>query len=505
MKYGLSAKTRSSVEAVFLKHPKIEKVILYGSRAKGTHHEGSDIDLTLVGDDLELTDLYAVDEDLDELNLPYTIDLSLYGQIDSEGLIGHIERRGEVFYQKAKNIKEKWKSQKIADIITPSGTRDPRKLSDKVFNYVDVSSISNETLRIIETQKLLGRDAPSRARRVIKAGDIIFATVRPTLKRIAIVPENLHNQICSTGYFIFRAKEGIHNKFLFYFLQTEFFMGQMERLQTGASYPAVNDTQVKQQLISYPSVNEQKRIVAILELAFAEIEKARANAEQNLKNARELFESYLQQVFSQSGDGWVEARLGKLCKKMEYGTSSRSTKEGMVPVLRMGNIQNGKIDWNDLKYTDDFEEIKKYNLEKGDVIFNRTNSAEHVGKTAIYEGEQPAIFAGYLIRIHRKKDLLNAVFLNYYLNSSFARNYGKTVMSSSVNQSNINGTKLKNYPISAPEISVQKIIVKEIKLLEIQVLKLEKNYQNKLKALDELKKSILQKAFTGKLTKETAT
>ena len=157
--------------------------------------------------------------------------------------------------------------------------------------------------------------------------------------------------------------------------------------------------------------------------------------------------------------GWIKTKLGEVCKKVEYGSSAKSKPQGEIPVLRMGNIQNGVIDWNDLVYTTDQEEIDKYLLKHNDILFNRTNSADHVGKTAIYKGEKPATFAGYLIRIHRKENLIDAEFLNYYLNSTAVREYGKSVMSRSVNQANINGTKLKEYPIILPPLPEQKRIV----------------------------------------------
>jgi type I restriction enzyme S subunit len=157
--------------------------------------------------------------------------------------------------------------------------------------------------------------------------------------------------------------------------------------------------------------------------------------------------------------GWIKTKLGDVCTKVEYGSSAKSKPEGEIPVLRMGNIKNGVIDWNDLVYTTDQEEIDKYLLKHNDILFNRTNSAEHVGKTAIYKSERPAIFAGYLIRVHRKEDLIDADFLNYYLNSNTVREYGKSVMSRSVNQANINGTKLKDYPMLLPPLPEQKRIV----------------------------------------------
>lgn len=262
----------------------------------------------------------------------------------------------------------------------------------------------------------------------------------------------------------------------------------------------INGTKLKEYPIILPPLPEQKRIVAILDEAFEGIDRVIANTEKNLANSRELFESYLNTIFTQKGDGWEEKKLGDVCEKVEYGSSAKSLPEGAIPVLRMGNIQNGAIDWSNLVYTVDKEEINKYLLRYNDVLFNRTNSDEHVGKTAIYKCEMPAIFAGYLIRIHRKEELIDADFLNFYLNSYTAREYGKSIMSRSVNQANINGTKLKGYPLYLPSLSRQKQIVENLSFLRTETQRLEAIYRQKIAALNELKQSILQKAFTGELT-----
>jgi type I restriction enzyme S subunit len=166
----------------------------------------------------------------------------------------------------------------------------------------------------------------------------------------------------------------------------------------------------------------------------------------------------------------------------------------------MGNIQDGLLDWKKLVYTDNDDDIVKLILEVGDVLFNRTNSPELVGKSAIYRGESPAIFAGYLIRLQRKKGLLDGEFLNFYLNSRTVREYGFSVMSHSTNQANISGTKLKSYPISLPSLEMQKEIAARASSLKTDITRVENLYREKLAALDELKKSLLQKAFTGELT-----
>ncbi|QLH45354.1 MAG: restriction endonuclease subunit S [Bacteroidota bacterium] len=165
----------------------------------------------------------------------------------------------------------------------------------------------------------------------------------------------------------------------------------------------------------------------------------------------------------------------------------------------MGNIQNGKFEWDDLVYTNDEREIQKYQLKKNDVLFNRTNSPEWVGKTAIYKGERPAVFAGYLIRINFNNAKLDSQFLNYFLNSQEAKNHGNKVKSFGVNQSNINGTKLKQYPFPICDIESQKRIVKQVESRLSVCDKIEEIIENSLQQAEALRLSILKKAFTGKL------
>lgn len=166
-----------------------------------------------------------------------------------------------------------------------------------------------------------------------------------------------------------------------------------------------------------------------------------------------------------------------------------------MPVLRMGNLQGGKIDWSDLVYTDDEREIAKYALCSGDVLFNRTNTIDLVGKTSIYRGEQPAIFAGYLIRLKAKRDLLDSRFLNYTLNTELAKKYSLKVLSIAVGQANINGQKLRTYPIPHPPTTVEQSAIATA-LSDVDAL---------LSSLDaviakkrDIKQAAMQQLLTGK-------
>ncbi|MBS1738573.1 MAG: restriction endonuclease subunit S [Bacteroidetes bacterium] len=291
------------------------------------------------------------------------------------------------------------------------------------------------------------------------------------------------------GVKILKPKDKVDPKYFYYFLQN---------IDLGSLGYARHYRLLKEINIAYPkSLPEQQRIVAILDQAFTAIARAKANAEQNLKNAKELFEVVLDSILYNKK--LKIEQLGNICEKVEYGTSLKSKSEGKLPVLRMGNIKNGSFVWDNLVYSDNEEDNKKYLLKHNDVLFNRTNSPELVGKTAIYKSEQPAIFPGYLIRIHRKENLLDPDYLNYYLNSRMAFDYGKTVVISSVNQANINGTKLKTYPIPLPSLKEQQTIVRQLDDLRTETKKLEAVYQKKIGDLEELKKSILQKACSGGL------
>ena len=244
-------------------------------------------------------------------------------------------------------MKEGWEKKQLGDVLQKTETVNPILYPEKAFDYIDVSSISNTTFQIETTQRLKGNDAPSRARKLVRTNDILFATIRPTLQRIAVVPEYLDQQVCSTGYFVLRAKPGTDHRFIFHALFTEKFMDQMEKLQKGASYPAVTDGDVKAQIIHIPSLAEQQRIVSILNEAFDGIVTAKANAEKNLQNARTLFESHLQSVFSQRGEGWVEKKLEEVVDEqctLSYGIVQPGHEHANgIPVVRPTDLTTKTI------------------------------------------------------------------------------------------------------------------------------------------------------------------
>jgi type I restriction enzyme S subunit len=276
----------------------------------------------------------------------------------------------------------------------------------------------------------------------------------------------------------------------------------LKRFASGAGVPTLNRNFVHDELVNIPPLSEQQRLVGKLDEAFDGIATAKANAEKNLQNARALFESHLQAVFTQRGKGWVEKRLGDVAKT-QYGLSKSMNEEGKgFKIFRMGEVQDGRlIDTGLMKFVDiDRTEFEKYKLRVGDVLFNRTNSFELVGKTGIFNLSGDYCFASYLVRVLLNQKVMLLDFLNYFMNSEMFQMSVKQKASKSINQANINATILSNEMVWFPEsLDIQRSIVSKLDALRKETQRLESIYQQKLAALDDLKKSLLHQAFSGQL------
>lgn len=193
---------------------------------------------------------------------------------------------------------EDWDAKRLGDILVKTETVDPAKKPNQEFTYLDVSSVNKDTKEIENVTVLLGKDAPSRARKLIRTNDVIFATVRPTHIRVAVITREYNEQVCSTGYFILRAKEFLSNNFVFYFLLTSGFYEKMEKLQKGASYPAVTDAEVKSIVIPFPSLDAQRTIIQKIEALNVETKNLESKYQQKLRDLEELKKSVLNKAFA---------------------------------------------------------------------------------------------------------------------------------------------------------------------------------------------------------------
>lgn len=309
------------------------------------------------------------------------------------------------------------------------------KFCDEGNYLIDETNTINEEIRT----KLKAVKIPVNSIIFAKIGEAIKLN-RRCLNKIECCIDNNLMAFISEKYFY---------KYIFYWTKSLNFY----ELTNATTVPALRKTDLENIPIPLPPLNEQQRIVNRIESLFAKLDRAKELIENTLAQFEQNKMAILHKAFT--GEltakwrkennidlsSWKEKTIDELCTSLKYGTSKKSKPEGSVVVLRMGNLQNGEIDWSNLMYTDDKEDIEKYLLKKGDVLFNRTNgSADLIGKTSIYRGEYPAIYAGYLIKLDYGKDIIGE-YLNYIMNSNKARAYCNKIKSSGASQFNINAKK----------------------------------------------------------------
>jgi len=201
----------------------------------------------------------------------------------------------EVFSQKG----DGWEEKTLGEVCAKTKNIKWQDYTNEEFEYVDLSSVSRETLKVTTTTTVNKENAPSRAKKIILEGDVIFATTRPTLRRATIIEDELSGNLCSTGYTVLRPKNNGTSKWIFFFLLTSIFMKRMEKLQRGASYPAVTDSDVKGSKLSVPIIKEmeKKNIQKMSELQ-ENTNDLVIHFQSKLQNLEDLKKSLLQKAFS---------------------------------------------------------------------------------------------------------------------------------------------------------------------------------------------------------------
>ncbi len=296
----------------------------------------------------------------------------------------------------------------------------------------------------------------------------------------------------------------IDKNFLYYF-----FMWDTDQIKAdqgaGTTMIHVSKGSMEDRIIYVPPLPEQQRIVALLDEAFDGIATAKANAEKNLKNARELFESHLQSVFTQRAEGWVEKRLDDIIESNIIGLTKSSRDQGPEKAYRyvkMNNItRDNRFDITRYVRVDvSNEELRKFHLKDGDFLFNTRNSYELVGKSCLFENDSDdfVLFNNNIMRIRFNHGVV-AQFVLFAFSSSRVAEKLNSLKSGTTNVSAIYHKDLKSVPIPIPSFEVQRNVVADLTALSEETQRLEALYRQKLAALDELKKSLLHKAFNGEL------
>lgn len=303
-------------------------------------------------------------------------------------------------------------------------------------------------------------------------GDLLIAMSGATTGKLGINnSETVFYLNQRVGKFI--PMKHLNKIFLYYFLTTK--VEESLRIAIGAAQPNLSTEQIYSFEIPLPSLPEQQRIVSILDEAFAAIAKAKANAEQNLKNSRELFESYLQGVFEKRGEGWEEKRFDEVCiLQRGFDLPTHSRNEGIHPLVS----SNGITDRIDL-----------WKVKAPGVVTGRSGTIGNVH--FVEEDYWPLNTALYIKEFHGNYER----FVYYFLKQFDLSKYSSGAGVPTLNRNNVH-SEMICFPKSVKE---QQTIVQKFDALLAETQKLEEVYRKKIADLEELKKSLLQKAFSGEL------
>lgn len=397
-------------------------------------------------------------------------------------------------------MKAGWQTKPLGDVCEVIGGGTPSK--DKARSAFYSGDIRWATVRdmksdlISDTEFKITKEAvKASSTNIIPNGNVVIAT-RVGLGKVCLIKHDTAINQDLRGI-VPKDAGKLAVSFLFYWLKSV--APLIVKEGTGATVQGVKLPFIKSLPIPTPPLPEQQRIVTILDEAFEGIATATANAEKNRDYARELFESELQSVFANKSEGWVQKRLKEVCEKITDGTHQTPTYfDNGVVFLSSKNVTSGKIDWKNVKYIDNSQHVqmhKRVAPRLGDILLAKNGTT---GVAAIVDRD--TVFDIYVsLALLRPLDVLQPDFLLYFVNSSVAKTqFNKRLKG--VGVPNLHLEEIREVVINFPkEITEQQKIVSKLNELSAETKKLEAIYQQKLELLTELKKSILNQAFSGQL------
>lgn len=401
-----------------------------------------------------------------------------------------------------------WGRKKIVDISTVFEDGD----------WIESKDQSAEGIRLIQTGNVgngIFKDRREKARYIsedtfkklrcteIFEGDCLVSRLPDPVGRACILPDTGEKMITAVDCTIIRfdQKQLISNWFLYYSLSNEY-QNEIQKQVTGATRQRISRKNLGLVSVPLPPLPEQQRIVAILDKTFSAIDKAKANAEQNLKNAKELFESYLQGVFENGN--WETKTLKEVTTKIGSGATPRggqaNYKTEGIALVRSMNVHDWEFRDKNLAFIDEKQAkgLDGVTLQENDVLLNITGAS--VARCCVFPKEYlPARVNQHVSIIRAKKEIIDPIFLNLLLTSKFYKDQLLFTGEQGATRQAITKAQIENFRISIPSLKAQQTIVRQLDALRTETQKLEAVYQKKIDDLEELKKSILQKAFAGEL------
>lgn len=403
-------------------------------------------------------------------------------------------------------MKQDWEKKKLGDLCQIELGKTPYR-SDKSFwdteketenVWLSIADLLNTYGDVVSDSKEYITDKAAKISKIVKKGTLLLS-FKLTLGRLAFSGRNLFTNEAIAALTI--KNEKVIDKYFLYQFLSFFDWNAATESDIKVKGKTLNKSKLKELEVHFPkSLPEQKRIVAILDKAFAAITKAKDNVEQNLKNAKELFESYLQGVFS-NGNNWEKKTLQQISKTFGRGKSKHRPRNfkglygGKYPFIQTGDIRNCKH--YIIKFNQTYNEVGLAQSKLWPTGTICITIAANIAETGILTFD--ACFPDSVIGIEVDEKFANRDFVEYLLQSFKVR---IQALGKGSAQANINMGTFENELFPFPHVKEQKSIVQKLDALSSETQKLEAIYQQKIEDLEELKKSVLQKAFNGELTEK---
>jgi type I restriction enzyme S subunit len=389
-------------------------------------------------------------------------------------------------------MKKSWKVKKLGELCDVIGGGTPSKRNTRFYNgnipWATVRDMKGDY--IFETEHKITVDAVKQSStNIIPKGNVVIAT-RVGLGKVCLIKNDTAINQDLRGI-VPKNKSEIEISFLFKWFKSIAHLIVQEG--TGATVQGVKLTFIKDLPITFPPLPEQQRIVSILDTCFEAIEKAKSNAERNLQNANELFESYLNGVFEKGGKEWEHKPIREICRLINGKAYKKEEllNNGKYRVLRVGNFFT-----SDHWYYSDLElEEDKY-CENEDLLYAWSASfGPRIWK------EEKVIYHYHIWKVIPNEDLISKEFL--YTIFEWDKEKIKAEQGTGTTMIHVSKGSMESRTVPIPPIEKQKRIIRELEKLRSETKKLEFHYRKKMDDLDELKKSVLQKAFSGELVTDT--
>lgn len=405
-----------------------------------------------------------------------------------------------------------WEVVRLGDVAKiSSGGSAPQ--GDEYFKgekpFIRVSHIDNEDCVIKEYDLINDKAVQDYKLKLFPKGTIVFPKSGATiyLEKRAMLPTDAYvvSHLCT----VIADEKNATQDFLFYLLR------ELKLAKEKADgYPTLSISEIKQIIFPLPPLPEQRKIAAVL----STVQEAKEKTEAVISAAKSLKKSMMSYLFTYGPvplpdaenipqketevgmipEEWEVVRLGdyNLLNKAQYGLSIKGSDLGRYPILRMNNLTNGAISTDDLQFVNlDEDTFRRFKLEKGDVLFNRTNSLERVGKTSVFTLNDDFVFASYLIRLRVDDSKICPFFFNFYFNWDMTQGRLKCLATRGVSQSNISATKLKTFPIPLPPLPEQRKIASMLSAIDEKI----EAEENKKKALEDLFNTLLHNLMTARI------